>query len=68
MKQCYGRSSVEKFWGYLQLIFKLISAEISCKYHQIVSIEDRAKHCFKNEWTLVVVYERVIKAVEEWAQ
>ena len=34
-------------------VSQLSSLEISWKYHQIVSIEDRAKHCFKNECTLV---------------
>ncbi len=33
---------------YLQLIFKLISADISWSYHQIVSFKDCAKHCFIN--------------------
>ena len=37
---------------YFQLILKLTLADISWMYHQILSIEDRAKHCFKNECTL----------------
>ena len=31
-----------------------VSLKISSRYHQIVSIEDRAKHCFKKEYTLVI--------------
>ena len=40
---------------YLQLISAEFSLRISCKYHQIVSTEYRAKHCFKNEWTLAYI-------------
>ena len=39
-------------WGWVQLILKLTVTDVSWKYPQIVSIEDCAKHCFKNEWTL----------------
>ena len=43
-----------KFGGtYLQLISAEVSLKISWRYHQIVSFEDRAKHCLKNECTLL---------------
>ena len=51
-KQCIARSSFETTWWYLKLIFKLTAADISWKYHQIVSNEDRERHCFNNEITL----------------
>ena len=42
---------------YMVWYFQLMSAEgnlkISWMYLQILSSEDRAKHCFTNEWTLV---------------
>ena len=30
-------------------------------YHQIVSTKERAKHCFKNEWTLTNYFLKIIK-------
>ena len=47
LKQYFARLSIDTIWGYLLLIFKLISADISWRYHQFVPIEDRTKHCFK---------------------
>ena len=44
-------SSIDTIWWYLQLIFKLTSADIRWSYQQIVSF-NRAKHCFKNECNL----------------
>ena len=34
----------------------LTSFDIIWRYHQIVSIEDRANHCFKNECILKKLY------------
>ena len=54
LKHCFAQSSVDTICWYFQLSFKITSSDISSKYyHQIVSTEDRAKHCFKNEWTFV---------------
>ena len=41
LKQCFAR-----------VLSADVSLNISWKYPQIVSSEDCAKHCFKNEWTL----------------
>jgi hypothetical protein len=46
------KSVFNSIWWY----FKRMSAQVSLisfKCHQIVSTQDRAKHCFENEWTLV---------------
>ena len=40
LKECFAWSSLKTIWWYLQLIFNLTSADISCKHHQIVSSED----------------------------
>ena len=54
IKQCCAQSPVNTILWY----FQLLSAEVSCNYHQIVSTEDRAKLYFKNEWTLVSTWVR----------
>ena len=41
--------------GVLSADFELTSFDINWKYPQNVSSEDRAKHSFKNEWTLDVL-------------
>ena len=52
LKQCFSRFSFDTIWWYFQLISAAVSLKISFKYHQVVSNEDRAKHCFKTEWAL----------------
>ena len=47
-----SKSSFDTIWWYFWLISAAVSLKISFKYHQVVSNEDRAKHCFKPEWTL----------------
>ena len=47
LKLYFAWSSIEIICWYLQLIFKLTTADIRWLYHQIVSIENLAKHCFK---------------------
>ena len=51
LKQCFGQSSIDTTWWYLQLMSADFQGDISWRYHHIVSVEDRAKHCFKNECT-----------------
>ena len=53
LKQCFAWSSFDTIWWYLQLMSAEVSLKISWRYHQIVSIEDRAKQCFKNKCALV---------------
>ena len=47
LKDCFARPSIDTIGWCLQMIFKLTS---------IVSIEDLAQHCFKNECTLAVFF------------
>ena len=40
-------------WHIIGVLSAYFQADISWKYTQILSTENHAKHCFKNEWTLV---------------
>ena len=44
-------------------------AGISWKYTQILSSEIRAKHCFKNKWTLVILFStsKVLVKNKSWS-
>ena len=40
---------------YFQMMPADVSLIINLKYSQILTSEDRTKHCLKNEWTLACV-------------
>ena len=56
LNQCYEQSLIATIWMCFLLIFKLTLSDISWKYTQIVSSEDCAKDCFKDEWTLALCW------------
>jgi hypothetical protein len=53
----FARFSVDSKQGIFTKPIKLTSAEVPC----FESTEDRAQHCFKNEWTLV----KLLKDMEQ---
>ena len=44
LKECFAQSSMVTIWGYVQLIFKLTSTDVSC-------VKQRSNTDLKNEWT-----------------
>ena len=71
-KQCFARASINTIWWYLELIFKLILADISWRYHHIVSIEGtvkkqvycKPKHLIFNLHIVFICYGQKVKVTQ----